>query len=287
MSSGRRLHFDRIEGDGAGGHAERAGRAAPRRWLYLLHGIFGAGRNWRSIASRLVEARPDWGAVLIDLRLHGASQGFEPPHTLAACAADLERLSLHAELPAAGILGHSFGGKVALSHVALNAQAAGVASQVWIMDSTPSSRPAVGDAERMLRTVKSLPEQFPSREAVIGALLEAGFPERVAGWMSTNLERAGSRYQWKLDFEALESLLQDFFRTDMWPVVEEPPPGVELHFVKASRSRILTDGEAERIRQIGRTRPVRLHVVTGGHWLNADNPAAVIDLLASHLPAEA
>src|SRR4051812_24710793 len=47
----------------------------PERWLLVLHGIYGAGRNWGSIARRLVEARPEWGAVLVDLRMHGQSRG--------------------------------------------------------------------------------------------------------------------------------------------------------------------------------------------------------------------
>ena len=62
---------------------------SPDAWLYLLPGIYGAGRNWGSVMRRWVQERPDWGAVLIDLRGHGASQGFSPPHTLESAAADL------------------------------------------------------------------------------------------------------------------------------------------------------------------------------------------------------
>src|SRR5688500_12574158 len=47
--------------------------AKPSRWLLFLHGLLGSGANWRSFARRLVEAHPSWGAVTVDLRLHGAS----------------------------------------------------------------------------------------------------------------------------------------------------------------------------------------------------------------------
>jgi pimeloyl-ACP methyl ester carboxylesterase len=250
----------------------------------MLHGIFGAGRNWRSIASRVVQALPPWGALLIDLRMHGDSQGFEPPHTLDACAADLEVLAEDTALLPAAVLGHSFGGKVALSYLSRAAARGEVPHQVWIMDSTPSARDAVGDAERMLGAVRSLPARFSSRAAAIDDLKQAGFPERIANWMSANLARSEEGYGWKLDFDALELLLHDFFRLDMWPVVEDPPPGSELHFVKATRSNVMTEGEAERIRTIGRARPVHLHEVEGGHWLNADNPDAVVALLERYLP---
>jgi pimeloyl-ACP methyl ester carboxylesterase len=219
--------------------------------------------------------------MLVDLRMHGESQGFEPPHTLDACAADLEALAEDTGLFPAAVLGHSFGGKVALSYLARAATSDEVPRQVWIMDATPSARDAVGDAARMLGAVRSLPARFSSRAAAVDALREAGFPDRVASWMSANLTRSEEGYGWKLDFDALELLLHDFFRLDMWPIVEDPPPGSELHFVKATRSLVMTEGEAERIRAIGRDRPVHLHEVEGGHWLNADNPDAVLALLES------
>ncbi|HSM35677.1 MAG TPA: hypothetical protein VK837_04695, partial [Longimicrobiales bacterium] len=55
-----RLAHERVVADGA----------TPGAWLYVLHGIYGAGRNWGSVARALVERRPDWGAVLVDLRGH-------------------------------------------------------------------------------------------------------------------------------------------------------------------------------------------------------------------------
>ena len=48
-----------------------AAGATPERWLLVLHGIYGSGRNWGSIARRLVDARPEWGVLLVDLRLLG------------------------------------------------------------------------------------------------------------------------------------------------------------------------------------------------------------------------
>ena len=49
-------------------YQERIARGTPARWLLLTHGIYGAGSNWRGIARKLVERRPDWGVVLVDLR---------------------------------------------------------------------------------------------------------------------------------------------------------------------------------------------------------------------------
>src|SRR5690348_1027778 len=83
----------------------------PQRWLLVLHGLFGAGRNWRTVAGRLVQVRPEWGVILVDLRMHGDSQDFPPPHTLRTAAGDLAMLRNATGLRTAGVLGHSFGAK--------------------------------------------------------------------------------------------------------------------------------------------------------------------------------
>ncbi|MEO5821321.1 MAG: alpha/beta fold hydrolase, partial [Vicinamibacteraceae bacterium] len=95
--------------------ANDAGTA--QRTLVLLHGIYGRGRNWAAIARGLAARRPEWAAALVDLRLHGSSPSFTPPHTVAACAADVRALIAQADWPAPAdaVVGHSFGGKVALS----------------------------------------------------------------------------------------------------------------------------------------------------------------------------
>lgn len=256
--------------------------ASPTAWIYVLHGIYGAGRNWASVARELVRRRGGWGALLVDLRLHGDSRGFGPPHTVEACARDVEALADASEPAPLAVLGHSFGGKVALS---LIGDALPGLLQAWVVDCDPGARPPGGAAVEMLRAVRSLPGPFEERGEAIAGLEARGFDRVVAAWMATDLERADDGLRWRLDLEEVEALLADFFRTDLWPVVEAPPEGVELHFVKAEGSDALPEAAGRRIeaasRESGR---VRLHRVAGGHWVNADNPDALLELLTSHLP---
>jgi esterase len=315
-----------------------AGDARPDHWLYVLHGIYGAGRNWASVMRGVVKERPEWGAVLIDLRQHGRSQGFPAPHTVQAAAADLVELADATGLVPSAVLGHSFGGKVALIFAGMEADATSHLRQVWVVDSTPDARDPGGSAWSMLNIVRSLPDRFATREALVDALVAHRMQRPVAQWMATNLEAEDDgTYRWRFDLDALEALLHSFFETDAWSIVESPRRGLEVHLIKAEDSTVL-DGESlvraeaaashgggeanggevnggevnggevnggevnggevnggDRGRAgpsgadpdgagtAGRGRTF-LHRVAGGHWVNAENPAAVQELLISSLP---
>lgn len=252
-----------------------------------MHGFLGAGRNWSSFARRLVGLRPDWSAVRVDLRLHGDSRDVPGPHTVESAARDVVALHDGAGGGAAALLGHSFGGKVALAATSLVNPAP---VQTWVIDSTPAAadgaHPAEGGAaERMLARAETSPVPFADRDEAIEWIGGAGFDRATAGWMATNLERRGDGWYWDLDLPGLRELLEDFATTDLWSMVESPPPGAELNFVRARTGSILSAADADRIRRLaGRGEPVALHELEGGHWLHVDNPDGLLELIADRLP---
>jgi pimeloyl-ACP methyl ester carboxylesterase len=253
-----------------------------RRAMYVLHGICGRGRNWAALARHLCVRRADWQAVLIDLRHHGQSPSFEPPHTVQACTGDVLSFEESSKTAPRAVLGHSFGGKVALAFAARTDVRP---LQVWVIDSTPEARGPEGAAWDMLRIVRSLTPDFASRHEAVVAMEANGVAPAVAAWMATNLAIEAGRYVWRLDFDAMASLLDDFFRTDLWDVVEHPPAGTEFHFVQATESTTLTAPACDRLAEAGRRHGrVHLHRVPGGHWLHTDNPEGVLALLAGWLP---
>jgi esterase len=257
----------------------RIASGAPERWLLVLHGIYGTGRNWGSVARRLVEARPEWGVLLVDLRLHGGStEGFSGPHTLEATAADVDSLVEALDFHAAAVLGHSFGGKVALVYARHHAKEL---KQVWVMDSSLRVREPEGSTWRMIEIVRSLPREFASRDELADAIAAHGYARPLGLWLAMNLERGDDgRFRWRLDWEGVEEMLRDYFRTDVWDVVEHPPEGVEVHIVKASESHALDEEDVARVEAAP---GAFLHIVEGGHWINTDNPDAVLELLKEGL----
>jgi pimeloyl-ACP methyl ester carboxylesterase len=248
--------------------------------LVMLHGIYGRGRNWQSIAHAVVAARPEYACWLVDLPHHGGSPAGSHGDSVGGLAADVTEWAAAASIAPDVILGHSYGGKVAL---AIAAQMSDRALQVWVIDSTPEVKEPSGSAWAMLDQIRRLPARFAAREEAVEGLMKAGYPRGVAQWMATNLVRDGAGFVWRLDFEAMERLLRDFFVTDLWCVVEAPGRQHEIHFVKASQSSAISETAVRRIDAASGAR-VHLHHRDGGHWIHAESPAVITQLLVEHLP---
>jgi esterase len=178
------------------------------------------------------------------------------------------------------VVGHSFGGKIAMLRGRHDARI----EQVWVLDSTPDAVARDSGPGDLIRLARRLPSTFESRDHAVVALGENGVVRPVALWMATNLEPADEGYRWRFDLDDMEAMLQDFYRTDLWSIIEEPRSDLVIHVVRATGSPILSADAVGRIRAAGvATGRVFLHEVSGGHWLNADNPDALVELFARHL----
>lgn len=251
-------------------HCEPIAGDEPARWLLLTHGIFGSGGNWRSIARKLVERRPEWGVKLVDLRGHGRSPLGDPPYTLAACAEDLCRLvsdDVHA------IAGHSFGGKVALAALRCSHP-----RQLWLLDASPSQRtPPAGSALDILDRMAGLPREWPSRDAFVAALSAAGVEPAVARWLAMNV--GGQPLTLQLDLAAMRAMLLDYFATDLWSVIDRSATASEIHVMIATRSATLSQADRERLARSA----AHTHLIDADHWLHIEAPDQVVDTFSRHL----
>lgn len=81
--------------------------------LVCLHGVGGHGGRFRRLADRLAGRR----VVALDLRGHGRSE-WEPPWSLETHAADVRETLGELRIDEADLLGHSFGGRVAMELIA-------------------------------------------------------------------------------------------------------------------------------------------------------------------------
>lgn len=261
--------------------------AAPRRFLLFLHGILGRGSNWRTVARKVVAARPVWGVALVDLRMHGGSQGFAGPHTVAAAARDLLALDGVLPAPIGGVLGHSFGGKVALEYLRLRPDAL---DHVMDVDASPSARPLSEDRSstlEVLELLESLPPRLPSRAALVERAIQAGIGRPLGEWLAMNLESRDGQFALMLDLKAVREMLADYLTVDLWPVVEAVPGRARLDVIIGDRSGVFPPEDRERLARAADAQPTRLfvHTLPTGHWVHAEDPMGLVRILTSVIPA--
>ena len=79
--------------------------------VVILHGLFGAGRNWTHVAQSLAA---DYRVYLPDARNHGASPWAESM-SYAEMAHDVLALIEREQLQRPFVVGHSMGGKTAMT----------------------------------------------------------------------------------------------------------------------------------------------------------------------------
>ncbi|MBL8682226.1 MAG: alpha/beta hydrolase [Myxococcales bacterium] len=269
----------------------REGRP-PERWALFLHGILGSGANWRTFAKRVVARCPAWGAALVDLRLHGNSQSLAPPHTVAACAEDLFALHPLLDAPVRAVVGHSFGGKVALAYSALRAELASPIDLVVSVDSNPGLREdATGSAQihAVISALESLPPLIASREAFSTHMRERGLSDALVAWLMMNLRPVDGGFAVRLDLAAIRAMLADYFARDDWALVEQPTD-TRVAMVVGGQSAAFSQSERDRIAAAARAHPdrVALDVIErSGHWVHVDAPDELFEIVTRELNASA
>lgn len=258
----------------------------PDRYLLILHGILGSGSNWRTFARRLAAACPAWGMVLVDLRAHGLSAAAPPPHSVAAAAEDLVRLQAALDRPVRGVLGHSFGGKVALALADVNPARL---DQVWVLDSQPGARHEELTSERtaaVVRMLEEMPASFASRDEFVQTVEERGYSRTFAAWLAMNLRRADDgTYRLRIDMAAIRRLFESYYETDLWDVVERHDKAKDLFFVIGGKSEVVREADRARLAEI-QARVSHLQVFTlpdAGHWVHIDDPEGLFAIVSANL----
>lgn len=273
---------------------DRSAREPPT--AVLLHGILGSRRNWSTFAKRLAQEFPTWQFLLVDLRCHGDSALIQKPgpHTVATAARDVLRLVGQLRLTPRVLIGHSFGGKVALSMVDQAAKPLARPVQLWVLDATPGTVRAGGNGEdhpaELIEALAEMPDQVPSRRFVINALTKKGFSSGVAEWMTTNLRlmegAASPAFSWNFNLQGISDMYRSYETTNLWHIVENVPQGVHCNFLRAERS--LHRWAHEDVQRIHAAETlaacegagVEMHVLEdAGHWVHADNPDGLFRIL--------
>ncbi len=260
---------------------------SPTKAVLFLHGILGTGANLRSHARKFVQSRPGFLAVLLDLRAHGASLGLDGADTLAHAATDVAQTARSLPLPVHAVVGHSFGGKVAL---ALSRVLPGLVD-VMTLDSAPGPRLDARGSEstmRVLTVLESLVGPWPTREAFIAAIEAQGQERGLAQWLAMNLGPSDAGYVFRVSLPRIHALLDDYFEVDLWPVVEaaaHEKRGPRFHLVIGTKSKVYEHDDRVRAHTLEAESAgqVTVDLLDAGHWVHVEDPQGVSEVLLRRL----
>jgi esterase len=256
-------------------HHDISGTDAGRD-VVILHGLFGMGRNWAGIAHTLGDR---YRCFTVDLRNHGNSP-WADEMTYETMAADVARLiERHCHAPAA-VVGHSMGGKTAMT-LALSQPE--LVERVCAVDIAPV--PYDHNFEGHIRAMANLDTTALARRSEAEtALLEALDDVSLVRFLVRNLKAdpASGGFVWGVNLDALARHMDDILD---FPVFEadDAYEGPAL-FMSGSVSEYVQphhQGEIERLFP-----NVQTEIVDGaGHWLHADRPERTAALLRAFLDA--
>jgi pimeloyl-ACP methyl ester carboxylesterase len=139
----------------------------------------------------------------------------------------------------------------------------------------------------VLRVLAGMGQRFASREAFVTALTAEGIPRDTAQWLAMNLAADAGAWRFRLDLDAIDALLADYFAQDLWPVLEAPRAGLSLDVVVGGRSAVLSEEDRARLETASHAHPaVRVTTLPdAGHWVHVDAPDEVTAVVLRALGA--
>ncbi len=273
------------ETDGSERLASRTvGDSGPR--VVFVHGLFGQGKNWTTIAKAL--ATDGHRVTLVDLPNHGHS-----PWTDRVDYLDMaELLAAHLQELAEPVtlVGHSMGGKVAMQLALRHPE---LLRALVVVDVAPVDYPEFGgrtddpDEEAtpfagFIAAMLALDlDSLQSRDDADEALRSAVPSRMVRSFLLQSLVRDGAAgWRWRLNLAALD---RDLRRLRGFPA---PPPGATyagpvLWIAGANSTYVLPEDRARMDELFPSTRLVKIK--NAGHWVHSEQPEVFVETMRRFL----
>ena len=236
--------------------------------LVVVHGLFGAAKNWRAHAKRMGPGRR---VLAVDMRNHGDSP-WDDVHDYPAMAEDLAAV-IEAHGGRAAVLGHSMGGKAAMT---LASRRPDLVEALIVADIAPAAYGHSLTPE--IDAMRGVDLAGMTRRSEVEAALEADVPERAVRAFLAHSAILDDAPRWTLNLDALRAnmdLITGF------PNLSEAYRGPTL---------FLTGGASHYVRESHRSEVLRLFPAAehealpgAGHWLHVDKPREFLDAVNGFL----
>lgn len=238
--------------------------------LIILHGLYGSGDNWFNIGKELSNY---FTVYLVDQRNHGRS-----PHyaslTYQEMADDLDQLINTLQLNSFSLIGHSMGGKTAMTYTL---QHGSKVDKLINVDISPFSYDDVESFSQQKSFHQNIIERFtsaPITKAQSRTEIENHFSEKIKStqilrFLLKNLTRNNNgEFIWRLNVNAISNNLNN--------VIDAAPPvkmGAQSYantlFIYGGKSPYINNDDMEAIKDIFPNSKF-IQYKDSGHWLHSE-----------------
>lgn len=240
-----------------------------KRPLVILHGLFGSLDNWITLAKYFAE---HFHVYLVDQRNHGKSP-HDDAFSYQVMGDDLRAFLMQHAIQDPIILGHSMGGKTAMLFATQHPE---MIYKLIVVDIAPKTYPVHHDG--IIEGLKSLPLEQLQRRGEADDLLAKFIPQfDTRQFLLKNLTRDEKGvFVWKMNLPVIERNIEIIGHGLPEDAVFEK----ETLFIRGLKSDYIKD---EDLPLLSKHFPhSRLEsVAEAGHWVHAEAPQKLFDLVIS------
>lgn len=247
---------------------KKSGQGEP---LIIVHGLFGSADNWFSIARELEK---DFTLYLVDQRNHGDS-----PHSevwnYELMAADLLELMQDEGLASAHLMGHSMGGKTVMKFALKYPEKV---RKLIVADIAP--RYYLPHHQTILKGLNAIPvDKLTSRKEAEDILAQYIPIPGIRQFLLKSLGRNESGgFMWKINLPVITAQIEEVgAQIDSEGSFEGP-----VLFMGGENSDYIIPSDREDIERLF-PQAKTIYIKNAGHWLHAEQPAAVIETVRAFL----
>lgn len=234
--------------------------------LVILHGLFGQSDNWTGIARKLSDTLK---VITLDLRNHGDSPHSED-FTYELMANDVAETCRALKINRIHLAGHSMGGKVAM---VVAQKFPDLLKSLVVIDIAPKFYNP--HHQQILKGLNALvPAEIQGRqeaeEQLSAYIQDAG----VRQFLLKNLSRKTSAgFEWKFNLKVLTEKIENVGKS-----TKDSISMIPALFYYGEKSSYLKDTDKAGIEALFPDSEFRM-MKGAGHWLHAENPNEMIEVL--------
>jgi pimeloyl-ACP methyl ester carboxylesterase len=247
--------------------------------LIILHGLYGSSDNWYSIGRELSSS---FTVYLVDQRNHGNSP-HSPVHNYNVLSNDINEFMDSQQIPQAFIMGHSMGGKTALT---FGLQHPEKIKKMIVVDISPLNYNKDKESteskfhKQIIGSLQNIDlANLKSREDAEKDLMRVMPLKPVRQFLLKNLKRNNDgTFRWTLNLQALAENMTDIFAGNINENDTDPRsiPEFPLLFIKGELSGYIRPRDEEAIRQFFPWAGIKV-IQEAGHWIHAEQPRAFLE----------